>query len=650
MEKVNLEHPESSSLDIVAENLKRLKKLFPETFIEGKVDFDVLRQLLGYELNDSKEKYGLEWPGKRDAWRLALAPSTGTLRPCPSESVDWNQSKNLMIEGDNLEVLKLLQKSYSGRVKFIYIDPPYNSGKDFIYDDNFHDNIHNYLQLTGQIDGEKRRLTSNPESSGRFHTNWLNMMLPRVKLARELLQHNGVMFISIDDREVATLRCLCDQVFGEENFFAQLPWQSRTSVQNDTDLSVQHEYLVGYARNRRKEHRRLKENNSNQWFEMPSFAAFPEPADIKRYRNPDGDPRGPWKTDPFDAPNIRENLTYPIENPVTGEEHWPPQGRCWRTEESRYEHLLQDGRIVFGGRGGGRPQLKVFYEEKKLYGEVPTSWFDGNKYGTTMMGTKELQSHFQGVSPFSFPKPTKLLAELFKITARDEDIILDFFAGSGTTAEAVMSYNCNQGAKLRYILVQLPEILDPAQKEQKVAADICDKLDKPRNIAEITKERIRRASIKISQENPDFDGDLGFRVFKLDTSNIRAWNPHPDQLEEELLSNLDHIEQDRTEQDILYELLLKFGLGLCASIKTKKIVGKNVHVVGDGSLIICLAQDLLADEVEPLATGISDWIDATTRTSEAIVVFRDSAFADDIAKTNLVAILGQKGLGKVRSL
>ena len=650
MEKVDLEFPESNSFDKVAENLERLRALFPEAFIEGKVDLDVLQQLLGNNLVDSKEKYGLEWHGKSDARRLALTPSTGTLRPCLRDSVDWNQTKNLVIEGDNLEVLKLLQKSYASKVKLIYIDPPYNSGKDFIYEDNFHDSIRNYMELTAQVDGEKRRLTSNPESSGRFHTKWLNMMLPRVKLARDLLQHNGVILISIDDKEVATLRCLCDSIFGEENFFAQLPWQSRTSVQNDTDLSVQHEYLVGYARNRRKEHRRLKESNSNQWFEMPSFAAYPEPADVKRYRNADDDPRGPWKTDPFDAPNIRENLTYPIENPVTGEEHWPPNGRCWRTEESRYEQLLQDGRIVFGSGGGGRPQLKVFYEEKKLYGEVPTSWLDGDSYGTTTLGTKELQAHFEGVSPFSFPKPTKLLVELLKLTTRDDDIVLDFFAGSGTTAEAVMSWNCDQSAELRYILVQLPETLDPNQKEHKVASDLCDKYGKPRNIAEITKERIRRASKKIREENPNFEGDLGFRVFKLSTSNIRKWNPNPDNLADALLSNLEHIEEGRTEQDILYELLLKFGLDLCTSIESKDIAGKRVHVVGNGNLVVCLTEELPSDEVEQLALGITDWCNSMSLSGEPTIVFRDSAFADDVAKMNLVAILGQNGLGKVRSL
>ena len=653
MKKIEPKDPETHSADVVAENLQQLKALFPEAFTEGQIDFDVFRQLLGDEVDEGEEKYGLNWHGKRQARRLALTPSTGALRPCPEDSVDWDTSKNLMIEGDNLEALKLLQKSYSGKVKLIYIDPPYNTGKDFVYPDNYQDNIKNYLELTGQIDEENRKLTSNPESSGRFHTDWLNMMYPRLKLAREFLRHDGILFVSINDKEISTLRHVCDELFGSENFFAQLPWQSRMSVQNDTDLSIQHEYLVGYARHRRKEHRRLKESNSNEWFNLAGFAAYPMPLNDSRYNNPDNDQRGDWKADPFDAPNIRENLTYPVYNPNTGEELWPPKGRHWRTDEENYTRLLEDKRIVFGKSGKGRPQLKVFYEEKKLFGEVPTSWCDGNKFGTITLGTRELQELFKGVSPFPFPKPTKLLVEILKLTARENDIVMDFFAGSGTTGHAVLAWNSQEGTRLRFFLVQLPEQLNPKNSNQKTAAAFCDKLGRPRNIAELTKERLRRAGAKIKAENPIFSGggvDIGFRVFKLDSSNIRAWDPKPEDLEESLLENIDHIKSDRSEEDILYELLLKLGLDLCVPIETREIAGKKVRSVGAGTLFVCLDEQITQKDVEPLALGIADWNEELAPAGDTTIVFRDSGFVDDVAKTNLTAILEQRGLGNVRSI
>ena len=641
--------PETRSADIVSENMEKLKVLFPEAFTEGKVDFDVLRQLLGGAVNDSEEKYGLNWHGKRRARQLALTPSTGTLRPCPEDSVDWDTTQNLMIEGDNLEVLKLLQKSYAGKIKLIYIDPPYNTGHDFVYADDYQDNIKKYLELTGQI-GEGRRLTSNSETSGRFHTNWLNMIYPRLKLARSLLRPNGVIFISISDKEVAALRHACDDIFGQENFFAQIPWQSRTSVQNDTDLSVQHEYLVGYARHRRMEHRRLKESNVNQWMELESFAAYPLPLDETRYANPDGDARGKWKADPFDAPNVRENLTYEIRNPNTGEEHWPPPGRHWRTDAASYEKLLADNRILFGKTGQARPQLKVFYEEKKLFGEVPTSWYDGNAHGTVTLGTQELQELFRGQSPFTFPKPTKLIRTILELAVSDSDIVLDFFAGSGTTGHAVLAQNISAGVRLRYIVVQVPEPLDPRIADHRVATELCSANERAQNIAEITKERLRLAADKLKEENAGYEGDLGFRVFKLDRSNIRAWDPAPDDLEGALQAAIDHIKPGRTEQDILYELLLKLGLDLCVPIETHAIADKTVHSVGGGTLIACLDECITSEDAEPLAAGIADLHAGIQHVGETTVVFRDSAFANDIVKTNVAAILNQRGLASVRSL
>jgi DNA modification methylase len=456
--------PETKSPDLVAENIEQLKALFPEAFTEGMVDFEVLKQLLGGTVDEREEKYGLNWHGKRRARQLALTPSTGTLRPCPQDSVDWDTTQNLMIEGDNLEVLKLLQKSYAGKVKLIYIDPPYNTGKDFVYPDNFQDNIKNYLELTGQVEGG-RKISSNTEASGRFHTDWLNMMYPRLKLARNLLREDGAIFISIDDQEVRSLRTICDEIFGEENFVVPIIWQKR--------------------------------------------------------------------------------ITTEIEN-------------C--------------------------------------------------------------------------------------------DIVLDFFAGSGTTGHAVLARNSSTGSNSRFILVQLPVPLDPENKEQKIAADYCDRLNKPRTITELTKERLRRAGKKIREENPLFKGDLGFRVFKMASSNIQVWEPNRENLAQTLEDSVEHLKTDRTEQDILFELLLKLGLDLTVPMEEKTIAGKTVHSIGAGTLLVCLAPQITVAEVESLALGIVEWHKQLAPASECSVVFRDSAFTNDVAKTNLAAILHQHGLENVRSL
>ncbi len=655
MKKFTGSDKEAKSEDLVNDNILKLKALFPELITEStdgiSINVDVLKQLVGDRtLADADEKYGLNWHGKRRARQVALTPSTGTLRPCPEDSVDWEKTKNLMIEGDNLEVLKLLQKSYTGKVKLIYIDPPYNTGKDFVYPDNFKDTIKNYLELTGQAGEAGAKLTSNSESSGRYHTEWLNMMYPRLKLARNLLREDGVLFVSIDDCEVQRLRGVMDEIFGEENFFAQIPWQSRTSVQNDTDLSEQHEYLVAYAKVRRGEHRRLKESNADKWFDLPSFAAYPVLLDQTRYSNPDNDPRGPWKADPFDAPGIRDNLSYEIMNPNTREAHLPPAGRCWRTEKAKFEELLNDGRIVFGKTGDSRPQLKVFYQEKKQFGEVPTSWFSGAEYGTSTNGTQELQDLFEGDSPFTFPKPTKLIKAILRLTTRSDDLVADFFVGSGTTAHAVMAINCEDGSSRRFIVTQLPEALEEGNSLQSAGLKLCRKLSKPATIAELTKERLRRAGRKLKADNSLFAGDLGFRVFKLDSTNIREWDPDGVKIAESLEAHVEHIKASRSEQDILFELLLKLGLDLCVPIETRKIAGKDVHSIGAGALIACLSPAVGQNEVEALAQGIVAWHKELKSAGESTLVFRDNAFSDDIAKTNLTSILNQNGLHNVRSL
>jgi adenine-specific DNA-methyltransferase len=651
MRRFEADDPVTRSADNVADNVEVMRELFPEAFTEGRVDFEVLRQLLGDDVEEREERYGLTWHGKRRARQLALTPSTGTLLPRPDQSVDWDTTRNLFIEGDNLEVLKLLQKSYAGRIKLIYIDPPYNTGKDFVYKDDFRDNIRNYLEVTGQTEGG-RKLTTNTESSGRFHTDWLNMMYPRLKLARDLLTDDGVLFISIDDGEVANLRLACDEIFGEENFFAQIPWQSRTSMQNDTDLGVQHEFLVAYARMRRVEHRRLKDTNVDVWYSLDSFAAYPLPLDETRYDNPDDDPRGKWKADPFDAPNIRPNLTYEIVNPRTNVAYLPPAGRCWRTERASYERLLADNRIVFGRTGDSRPQLKVFYEERRRFGETPSSWFDGATYGTVTSGTRELQQLFGGSSPFSFPKPTSLLRAIVRMCTSGDDTVLDFFAGSGTTGHAVWAQNADDGGRRRHVLVQLPEPIGAGSAEEGAATRLLNDIGRPANIAELAKERIQRAATRIATEHPEMKerGDLGFRVFSLAESNIRPWSGETGDLPGALLDAVEHVRSDRSEEDLLFELVLKLGLDLCVPVERRVIAGAEVRSVGGGTLMACLAESLPATTADAVAQGLIAWHGELAPAGDTVCVFRDSAFPDDVVKTNVAAILAQHGITDVRSL
>ena len=591
----------------------------------------MLKQLLGAAVDDREEKYGLNWHGKRRARQLALTPSTGTLRPCPEDSVDWDTTQNLMIEGDNLEVLKLLQRSYAGKVKLIYIDPPYNTGKDFIYPDNYRDNMRNYLQLTGQVDGDARKLSSNTEASGRFHTDWLNMMYPRLKLARNLLHSDGVFFVTVDDHEVANLRNLCNEVFGEENFLGTLIWQHSVQPKGYAGkFSVHHNFIFCYQRGegfRLANLERTEEHNRN-------------------YSNPGNDPNGPWR--PGDVRNAlyRPNLLYEITTP-SGRTISPPSNG-WRWSPETLQAKIQSGEIVFSD-DETRIIRKIYLQN--LEGRTPETILFGKDVGTTRDAASEIKRHFDGAVPFDTPKPLGLLRHLIKLSGTmDDDIVLDFFAGSGTTSEAVWLHNLSTEHFLRGILVQLPEPLDPRNKDQKTAAEYCDKLGKPRNIAELTKERLRRAAAKISDENPEFAGDLGFRVFELDTSNIRAWEPDRDDLDKSLLEHLEHLEHDRSEDDILHELLLKLGLDLCVPIETRAIAGTTVRSVGAGTLIACLAEKIDREAVEPLALGIAEWRAELAPAGETTVVLRDSAFADDMAKTNLTAILEQHRLGNVRSL
>jgi len=635
MKKLTADDTETYSADIMAGNIEQLRAIFPEAFTEGKVDFEVLKALLGGAVDEREEKYGLNWHGKRRARQLALTPSTGTLRPCPEDSVDWDTTQNLMIEGDNLEVLKILQKSYAGKVKLIYIDPPYNTGKDFVYPDNFQDNIKNYLELTGQVEGG-RKISSNTESSGRFHTDWLNMMYPRLKLARDLLREDGSIFVTIDDNEVCNLRALLGEVFGEENFVAQVEWQKRYTRSNNTDdFTSVIDHICIYQKSDRFRVNLLKRD---------------EAADA-RFTNPDNDARGPWKATPFlnqVAPERRPNLCYPIQNPKTGIVSNPDK-KAWRYERSVFEKLLEEGRLYWG-KAGTRdvPDIKTFLSEVRS-GMTPINFWSHQYASHTDQANREIKELF-GEKIFDTPKPVLLVQRMLEHGTDGDDMVVDFFAGTGTTGHAVTVQNAIDNKRRRYLLVQLPEPLTPEDTGQKVAADLCDTLERPRNIAELTKERLRRAGKKIKDENPMFAGDLGFRVFKLASSNIRAWDPDRDDLPKTLLESVEHLKTDRTEADILHELLLKLGLDLCVPIEQKTIAGKTVHSIGGGVLLACLAEKISRDEVEPLAQGIVAWHKTLAPAGDTTCVFRDSAFADDVAKTNLAAILNQHGLANVRSL
>lgn len=620
MNKIEANDPTAQSANIVADNLSQLQSLFPEAFAEGKVQFDVLRQLLGGTIDEADEKYGLNWHGKRRARQIALTPSTGTLRPCPDESVDWETTQNLMIEGDNLEVLKLFQKSYSGRVKLIYIDPPYNTGKDFVYPDNFHDGVHSYLELTGQIEGGTR-IGSNVETSGRFHTDWLNMMYPRIKLARNLLADNGVMFISLDDGESVNLRKLCDEIFGEENFIACICHKSRASVSNDKIISSNHNIVTLYAK-----------NLASVFSKRDRFGLEPnlEGFDLS-------DERGQYKHVPVDGPGgaAKGNPYYTFEG-VTG---------YWRFSEATMRTKWNDGFVVKVGNG---LQQKYYLKDAKESRKTDTTWWDDGLY--TSSATSKLKV-LMDADVFSNPKPVELVRRMIRLWARDEgDVIVDFFAGSGTTGHAVMEQTAIDGVSRRFILVQLPEPLDSSAAEQKASAEYCSKNGLAPNIASLTKQRLKRAAIKVKADNPKSTTDNGFRVFRLDKSNIREWNPDQENLAETLLDHHEHILDGRTEADIVYELLLKLGLDLCVKLESRTVAGKTVGAVGGGVLMLCLAEKISAKEVEAVATGIVSWHKELAPAGDSTVVFRDSAFADDVAKTNMAAILAQNGLENVRSL
>ena len=615
------------SRDVVGGNVQKIAALFPQCVTErldkeGKpelaIDFDKLRAELSNELLDEgEERYQFTWPDKRAASRLANTPTTQTLRPCREESVDFDNTQNLYIEGDNLDVLKVLRETYLGKVKMIYIDPPYNTGNDFVYNDDFVQGKGDFEAQSGLFDDDGNQtidpMQRNTESNGRFHTDWLNMIYPRLKVARDLLSDDGVIFISIDENECENLRKMCDEIFGERNLVAQIPWQSRASIQNDTDFSINHEYICVYAKVRRMQNRRLKETNVFEWYKRGSFVCKPLPLDPSKFDNPDNDPRGPWKADPFDAPHVRPNLTYPITNPITGVQHLPPRGRCWRTDNYQFSSALKDGRIIFGKSGEGRPQLKVFYEEKKDFGSVDNSWFSAERIGTATSGTKELMSLFDGASYFETPKPVSLLLKLIYLSnCSENDVILDFFSGSATTAHAVMKLNAEDGGHRKFIMVQLPEITDERSEARKAGY---------KNICEIGKERIRRAGKKVKEEAGVMaqDLDIGFRVLKLDSSNMEDVYYTPDNFDGvNLFTLVDNVKQNRTSEDLLFQVMLDLGIELSATIRSEELGGRNVWNVDNGYLMACFDRDVNEATITEIA-----------KQKPVYFVMRDASAAND---------------------
>ena len=507
-------------------------------------------------LAHKNERYQLNWAGKTDAYRTLQSPTFNTLAPCQSESVDFNQTQNIFIEAENMEALKILQKSYAGKVKMIYIDPPYNTGSDsFIYPDKFSETREEYAQRVGDTDtdGYLKRdgvfqgaFRKNSKENGHYHSNWLSMMLPRLHLAKTLLRDDGVIFISIDDNEQAQLKLLCDEVFGAENFLANLIWQKKYAATNDAKgFSTLHDYIMVYQKG----------------FEFERNLLPRTEAQNKPYKNDDGDGKGLWRSDNLLVKSFSASAIYPIRNPNTGKEFFPPQGSSWRASQSTMEIWLKENRIFFGKDGSGAPQLKRYLNEVQQ-GRVPTTWWNFEEVGHNDGANKELQSLFNSKAPFDTPKPTTLLLQMLKIGSNPNDIILDFFSGSGTTAHAVMQLNAEDGGNRRYICVQLPEECDPKSEAAKAGFA---------NIAEIAKERIRRAGSQISGSLKDNQSvDTGFKVFKLAESNFKRWQkPDLAQLGETLEIFTDTQAAHATPENMAYELLLRLGLPLTADVSSE---------------------------------------------------------------------------------
>lgn len=578
------------TLDIAEQRRAELKQLFPGVFTEttdanGKVvetvDFERLKAELGTFSNvyeGRRERYGMDWPGKRDCMKLIQEPTRATLKPCREESINFDNTDNLFVEGDNLEVLKLLQKSYYGKVKMIYIDPPYNTGKEFIYPDNFQESLDTYLAYAGLLDNEGKKFTTNTSSEGRYHTKWLNMMFPRIYLARNLLREDGVIFISIDDNEIDNLKKICNEVFGEENHVTTVSWLKKVSPSNDaTWFSGDHEYLLVYARSK----------------EVWRPNRLPLTAKQKaNYTNPDNDPRGGWNSVAYTCNKTsdeRPNLYFPITNPHTGEEVWPKKSAVWKFSKDVVKKHLEENLIYWGKDGTSTsPRYKKFLTDSQ--GVVPRSVWRYEDVGHTQMATEVFQSLVPEIK-FDTPKPPKLIRQMLLISTSpsSNDIVMDFFAGSGTLGQAVIETNSEDKGNRRFILVQLPEKTDSSIFS---------------SIADIAKERVKRVISKTKDGAESMDG-AGFRVVKLDQSNFKQWrtvdSTTPDEIERQLDLHVNNVDESATQEEILFELLIKAGFELSENVKEIVVSGKVLYAVADGALIICLEDELSSDLIDAVA-------------------------------------------------
>lgn len=610
-----------ASQDTTKNNIERIAELFPscitetvtkDGIVKHQIDFEALRTELSDDLVDEYgEKYQFTWPGKNESKMLANSPISMCLRPCEDESVDFDTTKNLYIKGDNLDVLKLLRETYYKKVKMIYIDPPYNTGGDsFVYGDDYRLKLEEYAELGGDFSEEGYKLTTNSESNGRLHTDWLNMMYPRLRLARDFLTDDGVIIISIDDNEQANLKKMCDEIFGETNFIANVIWQKRTSPDARKKISSAHEYLLFYGKNER-----LAEE---------SFNLLPlDDKDAAHYSNPDNDPRGPWVSSDFTAQGYRPNQMYTIVTPG-GVKYSPPQGVCWKQTEEGFNKLREEGRIWFGSDGKSMPRKKLYLSERE--GKNIWTWWPNTEVGHTQEATKQLSNILGDKTIFDYPKPTKLLKRILQITADSNSVVMDFFSGSATLAQAVMEMNAEKKMNIQYILVQIPEQCGEDSGALKAGfKTICD----------IALERIRRVGIDIKKQSTqktldhsDYKLDVGFRVFNLDSSNMEDMYYTPEETTQAKLDNLvDNVKKDRSSEDLLYQTMLEFNIPLSASIRREKVDGRTVFVVNDDELVACFDRSITEKTVEFIA-----------KNAKSFAVIRDGSIDSDSTATNFEQI------------
>ena len=600
----------------VEDNITKIAQLFPDCVTEtvdersGQpkhlIDFEKLKQNLSDSvMSERAERYQFTWPDKSKAILLANSPINATLRPCREDSVDFDNTQNLYIEGDNLDVLKCLKETYLHKVKMIYIDPPYNTGNDFVYEDDFALSSEEYLANSGQFDEQGNRMFTNAESNGRFHTDWLNMIYPRLKVARDLLTDDGVIFISIDDNEVENLRKVCDEVFGEQNFIATLIWERAFAPKNDAKfISSSHDYIVMCAK-------RI-ENFKIGRLERTQEANA-------RYSNPDNDPRGVWTSGDMLVKTYNKSCDYPITTP-SGKIVNPVPGRCWRFSEESFLEKVKDNRIWFGPEGNGVPRVKRFLSELKFEGMAPTSILFHKEVGHSQEGSKEVTALFGDKGVFDGPKPVRLLQRLLTLANLDDNsIILDFFSGSASTAHAVMKMNVEKDKHCSFVMVQLPEHISEKKKEQGYET-----------VCEIGKERIRRAGKKIKEEShlTSQDLDTGFRVLKLDSTNMQDIYYSPKDISQaDLFSQVDNVKPDRTGEDLLFQVMLELGATLDSKKETTMVAGKTIYNVAEGYLVACFDPDVTDDVVKAIA-----------QMQPAYAVLRDTSMKDDSTATNFEQI------------